>query len=536
MSTELQKEVVEIKKSVAGNIEVHKTTNGDVVFINTELVTPKTIDIMVQSLNDAAFEKEGHGIYSVIFRNDGYPRVNPNTITTWMFFPDSKCAVCNLTDCIKSTFDTTQNKETEFGANLSVFGGVWKNILCGFFHESHHANSFLYEREELDENEEARKIEEDKATEFGREMLFTMAKEFDTEMELSEVIAENINDMLNEDIELIDSDKESPEHLKNWATYQKHMRDNNGYFFDPAETDSDEEHYLVQSFKEFCHFCSGAELDDAEWNVNVNPTKAVEVEAKIESVQINANGEIGIPFEEDDGMPFDPDPIVTPGLEGVTQIIAQNSFTELPPTTDPIANNQQVQTPVAPGNVAPTTPLMMDEKLYDSLTLNGKEFQTTIKSLYLKIFNHIFKTCGYNPSMNPFFGQPNKIADQIPLTQTENMIAKEMTCYNTQGQLSIGTIINGWISGRFIDNAKTLPGFELNLTTPDGIKITRKFIPQNPWKKRQGTDQYSMTALEAQQGAQIMWIVDPNAVDKQFATRMYNGVLQSNNSGTWTNV
>jgi len=97
-----------------------------------------------------------------------------------------------------------------------------------------------------------------------------------------------------------------------------------------------------------------------------------------------------------------------------------------------------------------------------------------------------------------------------------------------------GTLVavTDFISGKHINAAKTLPGYELTLNRGDGTRIRRKFIPQNPYKRRVSDNEFSMTAKAAQKGDQIMWIIDPDVIDKSIAVRMYNSVLQKNPSGT----
>lgn len=524
MSTELQvKEIVEEPITVTKVIELRPTISSPIAVVDKQLVGNKILNIMLAGLEESA--DENHGINSIIFRMDNYPKLDTKTPVSWMFFPDSSAAVCNVMECIKNAFTTTQDEESPINANLSIFAGVWKNILGGFFHESHHAITYLTERNELDTNESAREVEEEKAEIFSQEMLFSLAKKFDLEIEFPAELTQLITDRLKDNIKVITEMADDNEHLKDWCKYQEYMLENGGVFFDAADGD-DEDNMTLTTFKKFCHVASGDEVDDPDWATDVNPIEVVELEAATTPMEQNATGGIGISFEED--LPFTPD--IATGFEGVANNLENPTVgqTYIAPALPP----QQATVPMTP--VMPTQQPLMAEKMYSDTQFSPETFQGVIKSLYLKIFAHIFQKCGYSATSNPFFTNVNSIAEQVLLTPEEGQIAKEMVCYNEKGQIA-NTIVGGWISGRFIDKAKTLPGFELKLSTPEGIQTTRKFIPQNPWKKR-ADGQFSSTALEAQAGNQILWVIDPNAIDKQFATRIHNGILQSNVSGTWTNV
>jgi hypothetical protein len=110
-----------------------------------------------------------------------------------------------------------------------------------------------------------------------------------------------------------------------------------------------------------------------------------------------------------------------------------------------------------------------------------------------------------------------------------------MECYDHNSKLQMDAKVTGWISGRLMDKEMKLPGYALVLSNMAGQQIRRRLIPQNPWKTNKN-GQYSQTALLAQQGTCILWIIDPDAVDKQFATRIINGMFENNKNGSWQRV
>lgn len=203
----------------------------------------------------------------------------------------------------------------------------------------------------------------------------------------------------------------------------------------------------------------------------------------------------------------------------------------------------QQPAPVNPGAVPYTppqagavpNPIVPGKGAYD-MPLDGARYQQAIKSLYTKLVSHIFEGCQFNPNYQPFFLAKDNIHAQIGLSADENLIVKEMVVMNAAGKRQFGTKVEGSVMGCFIDNAKDLPGYHLTMSSAFGDQIQRKIIPQNPHKTNKVTGQLSSTAQEAMNGAKIAWIVDPDTKEKQFSLRMYNGQLQTNEPGSWTNV
>ncbi len=561
MSTELQHVQAEVANKMNGH-QLHDTVMGEISFINTDFVSQKAIDIMVHSINILGKNEEGHGLLNVVFRIDGQPRLTPGQPTPWMFFPDSQSAVCNLVDCVELAFINTMDKEKENAIHCSLTTLIWKNILTGFFHESHHAHSYITDRLALDMSARAIQEEEKLADEYGREHMYRMAQKIDVEPELGEMLDGILHEKWTEYVTLIESDKKASEYEKFWVMIQKHLFETGASWFDPGEPDSDEQHTLLETFKEFCHFCSGDAEDDPDWNTPIAgaiectlvqepcmedskgnivgpPEGTVMAAINAEYAPAAANTVVGnegfMPLTSDDDDSFEPDDTPIPGFQGVAQSPVQPVVQ--PQAIAPVVQPQAVA-PVAP--VAPVVPMASGQEIvqvgagmYPPINMDITQFQGIVKGLYLKLFNHIFQSCGYNPTMTPPFGQSGKIADQIPLTVEEQLICKEMVCYNAQGQKMEGTPVNGWLSGVFIDKANTLPGYELTLSTQAGQQIKRRLFAQNPHKKNKAGE-YSKPALDARQGNQLMWIMDTTT--KEFATRIYNGHLQSKNGYDWSTV
>lgn len=547
--TELAQEDVKLDK-IEG-MDVRETATGTIVFINTNYVTKKTVDIMVESINQMD-DKAGHGIYTVVFRIDGHPRVDDNTPTPWFFFPDSKSCVCNIADCVELAFLNTMDEEHPDAAYVSIFASIWKNVLTGMFHEAHHAHHYLIDRDTLESGEDAVKEEEDKAEEFSRNHLFHMAKLMDVEIELSPIVMAMVEEHWATYTTMIEEDENASDHLKLWLANQTMHREQGTCWYDPAEEGTDQPNVLLKTFKEFLHWCSGDAEDDAEWNTpNANN---VDVTVVSEPATQASNGEEGVSygFVDDDDLPFEPDESfivqqtpVTPAFQGVNQ--------QFVPQTPVNPVSAQMQTPVANQPVQPAAPVAMagapqmpgvvangnvdvvvGANAYAQTGMSDVEFQNAVKSVYQKLSNHIFGACGFNPQMNPCFGQKEKIVDMVPLEAHELAIVKEMKCYNATGQIQEGQPVTNWVSGIMMDKASTLPGYELTLATPQGQMLKRKLIPQNPFKVN-AAGIATPPALLAQQNNCILWVIDPLS-DKFNGVRVFNGKLQKSVNRVWEDV
>jgi hypothetical protein len=569
MTTELAKSKIDKVQGIQ-MVEHHL---GELVIFNTSFITPKTIDIMMASLDFAGPKLAGdvdkiagHGILSIVIRVDGHPWGEDGALNSWRFYPDSKAAVCNIEHCIQMAIADSQNPEKENAQFISVYALAWKNIIQGFFHEVHHADVYLQDLEVLLTSKDAVDAEEELAPEFAREMMFALAKAMDVEPEFSEIVATMVDTALVEEMELIVNTKEAEAYLVEWAEVQKYMRDFGGIYYQPAELGKDESTVYLKTFKEFLHFCSGDDQADEEWNT---PTIGVGCSVVQEPLMETATGKPATPtpevlssfgnaegsYEAEDVTemlefasnvePFDADegPMTgVPGMQGVataykayTPTKATHVATATTGYTQPATGYQNATNGY--GAVQPTYgtgAVVMGAGAYPAITLPANiDPQNVINSLYLKVFKQVFIGCQYNPT-NPAmpFATKANIMQPLMLEQLEAMFVKEMDCLNAQGQKCSGVKVSNFIVGYFVDKAGLLPGFDLTMSRMDGTQIKRRFIPQNPSKMKNG--QYTATAIEAQHGNQILWVIDPDAKGfESYSVRVYNGVVQYNNNGKW---
>jgi len=517
--------MTQVQQSSIKDINVFTTASGEIAFHNNKYMTPKTIDIMTTFLDKQILGESG--LDAVIFRTDGFPR-EENRLISWKFFPDSRTAVCNIINCIDIALAEATDEKIEDSECLSVWAATWLNIIMNFFHEVHHAQAYDVNREDLENDKDEREHEEELAREYANDMIELMAKQYEQGIEPE--FTTDINGMIGVRVtikaEEIMENKNATEKELRWVECMKYMDDHSIVYYAPAELTADNVPITINTLKEYLYSTSGDAENDISWDIptknevhigiEATPDTSVAAPEIVETIPTNTTiipPTIQLEVPEDDGLddeplPFEPDE---------PAVIQQPAQPVMPQATTPVAT--------------PTTPVI-GEKLYEDLGWDIPKVQAIIKSVYGKIAHHIFSTCGFNPSMNPFFAQHEKIVEFIPLTSDELCIVKHMDCYNESGQFRQNVEVTHGISGIYIDKAKTLVGYTLSMNTGNGNQMRRKFVPQNPWKKK-GDGNYSATALEAQQGNQILWILDPDAVDKSLCARIRNGVLESNISGTW---
>jgi len=481
-------------------IKTIKHLKGELTVFNTSLVTTKTINILLESFNNdngVMDELIGKGIYSIIFRDDGYPKNEQNILNSWVYFPDTFAAVCNLQHCIRTAIRDGQDPDIEHSEKAAMHIGVWKNILQGFFHETWHARSAIIEPEKIRFDKEFREADEDEAPVFAQEQLITLAKRIDIEPEFSPKMQNMIDTALNEEIAKIENDDDAPEHLLSWVFFQKELIKNGGVFFAPA--DEDGEGIRIETFKEFLHMLSDDAEDDPEWQADTIGTKGVLCHEQLTETANSVPGFEGVQTYQqpltineiyDDtpveftGVPQNTQPATTVGFQGVPQNIQQ--------AYQP--NTQTIQQPIT-------------SELSNIIT------EQVVHGFYMKLYTHIFQNCRFNPqNLAMPFENINAITEPIMLDAKESTLVKEMRYYENNKLITVPT--QNLIRGTIIDKAGTLPGYDLTLLTPMGDEVKRKFIPQN-------INKASAPGQEARNGAQIMWIIGS-------PLRVYNGSIQKN--------
>lgn len=558
----------------------HNTMNGAVALFNTDLVSQKLVDIILYVLNDpqgtfiplVKDTRQGHGLNMIDFRNDGVVGLikDKEIIPThWYYWAVARVAGCNLKKCVSDAFhralDPNGNRNIK---HINIKHAVWQNILFGFLHELHHGQTAIDSLMQLMTDKEFNAKEEKDADNFGRQALYELAKQVDIEPDLGNVI----EDMIERAWVELDLDNSKEEHVVRFVKCQEYMKRTGDAWCALTET-MDKDHHIFPTFREFLHFASGEDVEDKDWTnpvpsaTDANPVKQWDERnpaAKTMYTEVPEVYEDEV-YVEDEGEYTDAygaqqtanqhveNMSNPPGFQGVQNggyggyqgnpdAIADNApgYGGYPAAENTQSGGYQTggyqpQTP-AQGQVNPN--VTVGAGTYEKLNMDPNAMQATINSLYRKMYLRIFNDCqfdGTNPN-TPTFLAPNRIKETIPLTPEENMLVKDMDCIMQVGnneQLKLDVPVNNWISGRFIDQACELPGFVLALTNQNGDRLLRKFLPQNPRKMKKGTSEFSGTAVMAQKGHRIAWVLDPNDKSGNFDKRLINGVLEFRENGRW---
>ena len=504
------------------------TDLNDITITNAELVTPKVIEIIKTAVNVSCMEPEGTGLTNILFRLDDHPKSSEYDYT-WMFYPVSYSAVCSLQNCVDIAIDDSKDDDG-FAKFISVSTIAWQNIIQGFFHELHHANTYLQDGIEALTVKEARDEEENRAVEYSQKMLYDLAKSIDLEPEFSVKVWDMLKESMAMEIEDITTDPKASDKNKMWVTAQQYMLENGGVFYDP--TDDDDKTYIT-SFRELLHINSGDAEDDPEWTTPVNEIELVQEPNNEPAKPVNAEVVETVPWFNGVEQNQQNNSTATPA-QTITVNVPTPPAVEVTPQAQP-GGVQPVQInlgaqPVV--NTAPVQNIVVGAQAYQPVTLpTGVNPQDVVFGLYKKLYFHIFSTCKFNP-LNPTtpFEAGQSIIQPVQLDVNENQFVKE---YTPNEDFRLRTPATGTVAGRFIDKAQTLPGYELTMSTMDGTQIRRKLIPQNPNKlKADGTP--TATAALAKAGHAILWIIDPDT--KAYNLRIFDNDIQNNVGGTWQNV
>jgi len=462
------------------------------------------------------------------------------------------------------TIDDGLNPKNKHSEKVSIYAGVWKMMLKGFFHECYHAHSAILEPHAIRFDKEFREEDELLAPIFAKDVLFDLAKKMNIEIDFTPEVSAMIDKALTNTIERIENNDKATKSEKAWIYHQKYLLEHGGIFYAPS-TDKDSEDYHLMTFKEFLHFFSADAEDDAAWNIDTIGIIATETGTHCNE---NANTNGNVPstiitpmtgtYEYEDMDEYDPYPnendfgndfdaavaaAPVPGFQGIQQAInpvsAQMQEPVAPVSVSPIAPNSnpkgaQVITqpgtaPLAP--VAPEVPVVAGAAgVGTAFVLSvGADAQTVVNGLYLKMFTQIFQGCQYSPFMPMPFPGGGNITQWLELTEDEAKFVVSMTMYSTdpaqRGKLVADTPVDRHISGIMIDKAGTLPGYKLVLAMPDGTVVKRNFFPQNPNKVSE-SGYVSEPAKLAKAGGCIMWIVDADT--KEYKLRIRDGHFERN--------
>ncbi|MCK4715011.1 MAG: hypothetical protein KAT35_05510 [Candidatus Aenigmarchaeota archaeon] len=195
-----------------------------------------------------------------------------------------------------------------------------------------------------------------------------------------------------------------------------------------------------------------------------------------------------------------------------------------------------VAPPLASPQLGAEAPVYNNQALRTGLpnhNFTGEQMKTMCEEVFKRCVNHIFTKCGWAPGQNPSFvaEMRGSIMEPISMSGIPNidkfLIGLDITDPAT-GQYIVNspyTAHAGMIKGKVTKN-QGLPSYTLYFNY-NGMEIKRFIAPQNQWKVNKAGTGYSAPAVSAQNGAQIVWIMDgADDSSKKWRCKFENGVLQ----------
>jgi hypothetical protein len=454
-----------------------KSTPVDPVFINTptgtvavfghEHVSKNMLQMLGTALIHDAFETIYHGVKSVVFRIDGYPKSEGKSVCA-TFAPDTGGICINMEKTLEKTMERSMDHPS-----TSLMASWWIENLLNFGHEIHHAVRWNTNRDELASSEEKREEEEERAEKYTDTLLIDLVKEYDIEPPA----ITNEPWFNTQTMELL-GNKENDE----WAENQKEMLAN-GYIWKHVPKDNAKETIILHTFKDLICLISGGNVEEEDWNKTI-----IKLPDGVKTLDEQLNGK---------KITIDSSPTPEP-VQPTTQTAHISEDYDM--YQDPV--------PVIPANipVTPTQPLTTNMAYtggiqHDMLTINR-----IAKQVYMKMYDFIFKSCGQLKDSDMGFSNPEAVCTiPIPLTPEESSIFVSMNHLDINGRWCTDVGTTNGLLGKVMKNTK-LPAYEVNLNV-NGTVYKRLFIPQNP-AKRKG-DQLTQRALEARAGNAIAYIMNP---------------------------
>lgn len=475
----------------------------DPIFINTptgaaaifghEYISKKMLQVIGIVLSHDAFEITYHGVKSIIFRTDGYPKEGDKQICA-NFAPD----VCGISINMEKTLEKAIERSLDHPAT-SLMTSWWIEMLLNFGHELHHAVRWDSERDKLSDNKEAQAKEETLAENYSNELITALVQQYDIE---PPQIAEEI--WFNSQIMELLSGKENDR----WAKDQQDML-NHGYLWKHVPADGTEETILLQSFKDvICLIMDGDETSE-EWN---KETTSLPDGVKTLDEQLNGKKITTISSHHD--KPDDPVvPTQNPTIPVQQTYYQDDDDRDYNDFTDPIAPTQQpVQQPQPQPVFTANTGLQHDAATVSKIA----------KQVYMKMYNFIFTNCGPIPNSDLGFSKPEAVClTPIPLTDEERLIFVSMNHLDVNGRWCTDVPTTNGLFGKVMKNTK-LPSYEVFLNV-NGVTHKRLFIPQNPMK-RNSAGQLTQRASEARAGSAIAYVIIPSDGTKtEYGPSIVNG-------------
>lgn len=496
---QVNQEQATIKQMVPINPTVIDTPTGLVMVWGFEHVSEKMLSILKIMLSHDAFESIYHGIKSVVFRTDGYPREEDRAICA-SFAPD----VCGIAINMDKTLERAIDRSMDH-PETSLLTSWWTEMILNFGHELHHGVRWHTDRAKLYGDEKLLADEEKRAEKYANDIIVELAQEYDIEMSA----IEDESWFNNQVIELFSGKDESDK----WGKSQKEMiTESIVWRHEPKNSEA----IVLHTFKDFICMISNGDIASEEWNKETitlkpnSPTLDEQLNGK--TVTINATGEQGEVVK-----PTATDPTSNNSTAGV-YVDEMEDYSNIYEEGVGEYDDDQVAQPLSP--VQPVTPPVTTNPATTTFPFNNMSAQQDVqtnqtatydmatinrvaKDVYTKMFHFIFKNCGPLRDSDVGFSNPEAVlTTTLPLTPEEVSIFVSMDHLDINGRWCPGVSTKGGLLGKVMKNTK-LPSYEVTLLV-NGTTHKRLFIPQNPNRRKNGI--LTQRALEARSGDTIAYI------------------------------
>ena len=479
------------------------TPTGLVVIWESENVSKRMIEMLGIILSHDAFENIYHGVKSVVFRTDGYPKEGDHSVCA-NYAPDVGGIAINMVKTLERTLDRSMDHP-----ETSLLASWWLEMLLNFNHEIHHGVLWDTERNDLYNNPKKIEEEEERAEKYAESIIQDLAKEYDIE-------TPNFEDepwFHNQIMELLKGKGDE------WSKNQEEMLAN-GWLWKHKPKDGEE--IIISTFKDFVCLISNGDIESPEWNkptiqhTATNNSVTLDEQIYGKKVTINAAGETA-PYETMNMDPYfvmgDQDQSKT-HIVGVIPIQTKASIYNEEMFDDD--DDEKYQTPLP---VQPTPELLPVQPLPDQDTqVDIETVKRVTKQVYMKMYDFIFKNCGPLKDSDVGFSNPEAVlTSAIPLTDEEKTIFVSMDHNDPNGRWCPNVSTENGLLGKVMKNTR-LPSYEVGLVI-NGLTYKRLLIPQNPAKRRNG--QLTQRAVEARAGNAISYIKDQ--INNTWGPYMING-------------
>ena len=543
--TKLAKPAGQSALVVIGNTAIH----------NVHLISTKLYEIVKFILT---LMEPQSGLFGIIYDGDGNPIVDDSSVMA-MLYTDTMTVIFNLEHHWSESLKIAMEDETNC---LSLRCLLWYNCILSIFHEIHHAKTIMAaENKHAIVWDDAKEVE---ATKYAIKQVEALAKLLPIEMPTNEEDP-FFGGRFAEFRKFLD-ECDAP-----WADFQKRLYDSNIPCSDTTATD---ERIDVYTFKEWLRMAcdTPAERDDPAWGnkasmiftdkakeLGAGPqvnTLAAEPAASQAIIDV-AHTDV---FDPNDGLIDDggyddemPDWANSESDEGYHATAAAQ--VEIPPTPqtfvsprveapawvspNPLAGREFIATKKRPAFVNPVAAAMVKGDIIPTdgqpaassggwrlataqpcapLDIPIDEAIAIAKTVYMRLYMHIFSKCGFCSwaEEKSTFKNAGAVYDGVFIGDIPNVnkVFLSMEVTDREGGKAVTEPITTHIRGQVFKNS-FIPGYWLN-TNGGGMIRKRSIVPQNPNKlKTDGSGNLSPMAIKVRNepGLAVMWIISEKYVD-----------------------